>query len=222
MRRAVRRAKINRVLASLFQSVRPRPQLLRSDVTLRRLLVALMLVGYLAASVGYPSYRPAAGKESEQPFPCQHRACGCRTAEQCRRSCCCHSKATKITWALERGIDPSRVAILTPEEVAYYSQHKVAPAVAQAKQACCHQSTSAAKPKQSACCSKRPAPGFNFVLGIQAQKCRGSGVDWIQAGFIALPPDPVGLALIEPAAALSGATALPYLSPTKGQLARPG
>jgi hypothetical protein len=28
-------------------------------------------------------------KDSSEPFPCQHRPCGCRSAEQCWKKCCC-------------------------------------------------------------------------------------------------------------------------------------
>jgi hypothetical protein len=31
-------------------------------------------------------------KDTSKPFPCQHRACGCMSAEQCAKSCCCFPK----------------------------------------------------------------------------------------------------------------------------------
>lgn len=38
-------------------------------------------------------------KDSSEPFPCQHRPCGCRSAEQCWKKCCCFDNRQKIAWA---------------------------------------------------------------------------------------------------------------------------
>jgi hypothetical protein len=177
----------------------------------------------LAATIGYPEYRAAVSKESSEPFPCQHRSCGCRTAEQCRKSCCCHTKESKIAWALERGIDPSRVAILTPEEVSHYAAHKPAACCHTAKKACCSNKMATRPAEPRSCCAKKAVPtGLSFVLGIQAQECRGSGVDWIQAGFVALPPEPVTLAILQPATSSTTADPPAYLSPTLETLVPPG
>jgi hypothetical protein len=43
--------------------------------------------------------QPASEKDLTEPFPCMHRACGCRSAEQCRKSCCCFSNEEKVAWA---------------------------------------------------------------------------------------------------------------------------
>lgn len=46
---------------------------------------------------------PQAGKISEkdtsEPFPCQNRPCGCRSASQCWEKCCCFSDEQKVAWA---------------------------------------------------------------------------------------------------------------------------
>ena len=38
-------------------------------------------------------------KDRSQPFPCQNRPCGCRSAEQCWKKCCCFNNSQKIAWA---------------------------------------------------------------------------------------------------------------------------
>lgn len=38
-------------------------------------------------------------KDSSEPFPCQNRPCGCRSAEQCWKKCCCFDNNQKIAWA---------------------------------------------------------------------------------------------------------------------------
>lgn len=196
---------------------------LRPAPLLRRWVTAVMLLAYLAATIGYPEYRAAASKESGEPFPCQHSVCGCRTAEQCRKSCCCHTKESKIAWALERGIDPNRVAILTPEESARYAQRKPATCCHPAKKGCCSSQTTSGSTESRSCCAKKAPPGgLSFVLGIQAQKCRGSSMDWIQAGFVALPPEPVTLAIMQRATSSTIADPPGYLSPTLEKLVPPG
>lgn len=38
-------------------------------------------------------------KDSSEPFPCQNRPCGCRSADQCWKKCCCFNNNQKIAWA---------------------------------------------------------------------------------------------------------------------------
>ncbi len=38
-------------------------------------------------------------KDSSEPFPCQNRPCGCQSAEQCWKKCCCFNDAQKVAWA---------------------------------------------------------------------------------------------------------------------------
>ena len=38
-------------------------------------------------------------KDDSTPFPCQNRPCGCRTAQQCWKKCCCFSNSQKVAWA---------------------------------------------------------------------------------------------------------------------------
>lgn len=45
-------------------------------------------------------------KDRSQPFPCQHRPCGCRSADQCWKRCCCFTQAQKLAWAKRNGVTP--------------------------------------------------------------------------------------------------------------------
>lgn len=45
-------------------------------------------------------------KDKSIPFPCQDRPCGCGTAEQCWRACCCFSHKEKMDWARRNGVTP--------------------------------------------------------------------------------------------------------------------
>ncbi|AMV35434.1 hypothetical protein VN12_25310 [Pirellula sp. SH-Sr6A] len=58
---------------------------------------------------------PTAGlaeKDSAQPFPCQNRPCGCKTAEQCWTGCCCFTPSERLAWAEENGVAPPSYAQL--------------------------------------------------------------------------------------------------------------
>lgn len=66
-----------------------------------RFTVALGLVGFLVANTGLPVVRPMAprGKDKSKPFLCQDRPCGCMSAEECLRGCCCFSARERLAWA---------------------------------------------------------------------------------------------------------------------------
>src|SRR5919109_347313 len=65
----------------------------------------LALLAYLAAASGFPL--PAiATKDQSQPYPCMDHPCGCLSAEQCWRHCCCFTPAQKLAWAETHGILP--------------------------------------------------------------------------------------------------------------------
>ena len=40
-----------------------------------------------------------AAKDRSQPFPCMDKPCGCATAEQCFKNCCCHTPTERLAWA---------------------------------------------------------------------------------------------------------------------------
>lgn len=44
-------------------------------------------------------------KDLSQPFPCQNRPCGCRSAEQCWKKCCCFTNSQKVAWARANSVD---------------------------------------------------------------------------------------------------------------------
>jgi hypothetical protein len=75
----------------------------------RRLCAGLTLLAYLATALGLPL--PAAGRPKDgEPFPCQDHPCGCRTAEQCWRGCCCFTPEQRLAWAKANNIEPPAYA----------------------------------------------------------------------------------------------------------------
>src|SRR5688500_9568058 len=77
----------------------------------RRLVCALLLVGFSITAAGVPLPGPQRILESHEQFPCATSSCGCRTATQCWESCCCHTLAERIAWARRNGIRPPEFAI---------------------------------------------------------------------------------------------------------------
>ncbi len=72
----------------------------------RRLIAVGALLAYLAAVNGVPLPPPVVIKDGGKPFPCQGHACGCQTAEECWRHCCCHTPEERWAWAEENHVTP--------------------------------------------------------------------------------------------------------------------
>ncbi len=72
----------------------------------RRLLAVGALFAYLAATNGFPLPPPVVIKDGGKPFPCQGHACGCQTAEECWRHCCCFTPEERWAWAEENHVQP--------------------------------------------------------------------------------------------------------------------
>ena len=60
---------------------------------------------YLFLSLGIQLPLPAA-KTSGEPYPCMNHPCGCATAEQCWRHCCCTTLEQRLAWARENHVTP--------------------------------------------------------------------------------------------------------------------
>lgn len=200
----------------------------RNIACTRRAVVALLMLGSLfLAQFGYPVWEVAdrSGK-GDEPFPCQFSRCGCQTREQCRQNCCCHTKQQKVAWALKNNVDPNRVAILTAAEQELLTIS--APKRAATTATCCETgSGSCCKPAKKPCCggatavAKSEKSQLRWVLAIEAQKCRGTGVEWIQAGFVAPPPMHVTLTIIARETPAVSDVELIYFSPVAEPLLRP-
>lgn len=78
---------------------RPRQPLIRSP-RLHQALSIVLLMSLVCALLPLPmvgTSRPL--KDLSEAFPCQHHTCGCRTAQQCWKSCCCFTNEQKVEWA---------------------------------------------------------------------------------------------------------------------------
>ena len=153
-----------------------------------RTWTGLALAAYLTSAVGMPVPQ-IVPKRGDQPFPCQHHACGCATAEDCWAGCCCYTQAQKLAWAKEHGVTPPA----SPAKV-------IAGASQAGKSLCC-----ASKSRRHSCCAsckkekKQGAPiaqaqsdngCVKFVLAVAARRCRGIPELWTAVGATTAPCPP--------------------------------
>ena len=86
---------------------------------LMSLLALLCLAAILLPLPIAPVAQNNSGKDTSQPFPCQNRPCGCRSAEQCWKKCCCFTNSQKVAWAKANGVDlPNYVLAAAKKETA--------------------------------------------------------------------------------------------------------
>jgi hypothetical protein len=156
----------------------------------RRVISGVTLAVYLLAVVGFPLPMPSiASRDTSTPFPCQNHHCGCHTAEQCWRSCCCFSAAERLAWAAAHGVT------LTADVRAAMHDESHEPHAACEHKGCCE---GAADDHESdghhcgKCRDSEQAPKARWISGFQAQKCHGLTLLWIALGAT-LPVEIVSL-----------------------------
>lgn len=103
----------------------------------RRLISLFVLIGILGSFVPLPTSL-SVSKDLSKPFPCQQRACGCRSADQCWKRCCCFTNSQKVAWAKSE-----QVAL--PEFVVAAARIEEQTATHQEND-CCHARTACHKP----------------------------------------------------------------------------
>lgn len=183
----------------------------RRKTLLRRWPAKLVLLGYVWMCCGgtlpaslfltAEAAKNLAEKDRSVPFPCMDKPCGCRSAEQCYKSCCCSSKAERIAWAKEHQVGEKYLALAeeseekpTPAKSCCVKKEVPACCAAKATSACCEKES-----KTASCCQKalpktkkaseqpakekessqRQLPG---VSALAALRCAG-----LQAGALGVP-----------------------------------
>lgn len=156
---------------------------------LRRRLYSLMLLLSVCASiVPIPLASPARpAKDTSRPFPCQNRPCGCRSAEQCWKQCCCFTNAQKIAWARANHVAaPEYVHIAAAQESKSPTCRKLC-CTSKSKNALCCRSETLVDETENCRASKaapsdtsRPDDGesVDYVIAVMAEQCRGQSTFW--------------------------------------------
>lgn len=165
----------------------------------RTILVGVCVVAHLALSTGFPIWKPSGPSSALERFPCERHRCGCQSAAQCWRSCCCKTMSEKLAWAKQNSVQPPNFV-----EVAAAQQSLELPS-----RSCCfdddRESTGAGT--ESSCCRSHSPAGrparvlqtvdsqsieqdeSTWVMGVEAQKCLGIALQWIASGAV-LPAPP--------------------------------
>ena len=165
----------------------------------RRSVVAACLVAYVLVAAGVPMPAISRPTKSGELFPCASSGCGCGSAEQCWRGCCCHSLAERLAWANKNGVTPPAFALAaakcaglngTGQPVSMKTVRVSLAAKAVAKTpACCQKKADSSCCKSSSersCCSSHKADATksdesNFVIGFRALACQGQSHNWLAA-----------------------------------------
>jgi hypothetical protein len=154
----------------------------------RRCVCALLLVAYAITAAGVPIPVASLPKKRGEIFPCMASSCGCRTADQCWRSCCCHTLSQRLAWARKRGIEPPGFVIAQARAAGFDFESLAAASCDDAGQ-CCRSNSQAtvAADKASSCCRDRDAqhsssePQNDRIVAWRALACRGLPMNWLAA-----------------------------------------
>jgi hypothetical protein len=183
----------------------PRPRFWR--VWRHRLRVAAVALVYLFVAFEIPL--PAAvSKDSEQPFPCQHHLCGCQTAEQCWRHCCCFTAEERWVWARAHDVTPPDYAekptarsakVEEPAASGSWNSVKLRDRDRCEKQASAVTNCCSAQAGRSSCCASTPKSETNATppksgtlrwgATLTAAQCQSYATVWITIGAV-LPMTP--------------------------------
>jgi hypothetical protein len=149
----------------------------------RRLTAGLALVAYLVAVVGFPV--PAfSRKDSGQAFPCQNHLCGCQSAEQCWRHCCCYTAEERWEWARAHHVQPPPYAekpAALVEDDGDDGPHSCC-AHRHADKGCCEHDHDSPPPSRG---------GWHWAFGMDTLRCQGLGTLWVSTGAALAPEAPL-------------------------------
>ena len=182
-----------------------------------RVVAWIVLAAYVALAAGLPLPAGAiaatgrhgiaaatrVAKDRSHPFPCMDSPCGCASAEQCFRACCCHSPAERLAWARRHGVEADVLAALGRQ-----GEAKGPRSVGKTSSSCCDddrvtlcQESGADASGPASCCGRTPpteAPPRPRGVTLRALlACQGIVAQWIAVGGT-LPPVRVEVGALVP------------------------
>ncbi len=135
---------------------------------LRRLVGLVVLLGVCALLFPLPFAPPASqstDKDLSEPFPCQNRPCGCQSAAQCWKKCCCFTDTQKVAWAKANHVKlPDFVVAAAKREKAASIRTNL---TAEKRETGTGEATSSC-----ACCQKKPVAATKAKCCTEAEICR--------------------------------------------------
>jgi hypothetical protein len=177
----------------------------------------MSVVLYSVLTIGLPipaGSMPVTG----EIFPCMHHRCGCLSAEQCWRDCCCLSLEERLVWAKENGVTPPEYVLAEERSrglLGSRSKPKCSCCAAVRTRSCCESSPKgdccrAEEQSQKKSHAKASSVDGGIVL-LEALKCRGVSDNWMGVG-ISLPPAAPDRELSKPLVVPCVEIALPFHS----------
>jgi hypothetical protein len=144
---------------------------------------AILLLAYVVTAAGVPISFGRRSAQSGEVYPCMAGGCGCKSADQCWRSCCCHSLAERLAWARARGIDPPAFALAQARAMGLHLASIGKPSSADNRtQSCCTRHKQSSRACASAArCEKDSAGGASHLIAWRALACRGQSLHWLAA-----------------------------------------
>lgn len=143
-------------------------------------LVSLMVLLGIFCSMAPLAVGQQSKKDLSEPFPCQHRACGCRSAAQCWKRCCCFSNAQKLAWARLNRVKP-------PEHVVRSAAQEQAQPEKCESTGCCHLSEDDKKPASAPVNESASEDRTVYVVAVLAHQCQGDHWYWNALPWTILP-----------------------------------
>jgi hypothetical protein len=164
---------------------------------MRRLAAWLLIAEQILAGAGVALPCPPAAAVSHERFPCEHCPCGCTTAAQCWRDCCCYTNQEKVAWAKENGVTvPEHVLAAAEREQAVVVKPKCPHCAGRVgpKTEVCSATAGAGHDRGSAGNKTPRSPGLRWIA---AARCHGmhSYFEAAGPGWPADPPIQLHLAL---------------------------
>ena len=94
-------------------------------------MAILLAIGCCAVWLPVPQVS-SPEKDHSEPYPCMDHPCGCASAEQCWRKCCCFTNQQKVAWAERSGVKvPDYVVTAAAREKAQVTAAAARPKCAQ-------------------------------------------------------------------------------------------
>jgi hypothetical protein len=150
---------------------------------------AVCIYTVLALGISLPM---PVGKASKEAYPCMNHHCGCQSAEQCWRNCCCMTLEERLVWARQNHVRPPEYALAEARAKGIEwavnwpgneNKHDT-------ERFCSEQ------PREHACCGcghctqklvSTEQQHSKGIIIVEALKCYGVGENW-QGLAISLPP----------------------------------
>jgi hypothetical protein len=107
-----------------------------ADSRVQRAIASLLLVCMVPLAFGIP-LPGSIFRVQSAPFPCQHSACGCASAERCWNSCCCNTDEQKLAWAKANNVQPPAFLVRKVAAATVKSQVSAKDSAGHAKRSCC-------------------------------------------------------------------------------------